>query len=103
MYSYVREANGKAGYVVRDVHDSPTEIDPGVHVLDVGRDLGCANPEEKKKMRVHEAADGEWVQLFTCIIGAGGDRLLFSATLTPTSLYFKGGYQQGEIGHGLMS
>lgn len=49
VYSYVREANGKAGYVMRDVHDSPTEIDPGVHVLDAGRDLGCANPEENKK------------------------------------------------------
>ena len=47
VYSYVREANGKAGLVVRNVHDSSAEIDPGIHVFDLGRDLGGANPDDK--------------------------------------------------------
>lgn len=69
VFSYVWEANGKAGFVVRNVHDSPTEIDPGVYALDVGWHLGGSNPEEK---HICEFAKTLTVRGFARIMGPGG-------------------------------
>lgn len=51
MLALVGKADGKAGFLAGDIDDTPGEVNPGFHILDVGRDFAGVEPFETATTR----------------------------------------------------